>query len=145
MLRGALILTVALVLAGCGTRLNPFNWFGGDREEPVIAVVAPTIDPRPLVAEIVSLDADRVDGGAMVRVMGRADRQGYWQADLVETGRENGRLLLEFRVVPPRDATAEGTPQSREILTGIFLSAQALDGIREISVQGATNRRSVRR
>jgi hypothetical protein len=114
MLRTAIFAAMILGLAGCSTRLNPFNWFGNDRQEQRIEVVQVEefVDPRPLVADVISLD---------------------------------GLMLFEFRVVPPRDDTAEGAPRTREILVGTFRSANELRGVTRISVQGANNRRTVSR
>ncbi len=147
MLRTAIFAVMIFGLAGCSTRLNPFNWFGNDRQEQRIEVVQVEefIDPRPLIADVISLEADQVDGGAIIRAMGCADRQGYWEADLVEISNADGLLLLEFRVVPPRDQTPEGAPRTREVLVGTFRSANELRGISRISVQGANNRRTVSR
>jgi hypothetical protein len=57
MLRALIALTLCSRLAACGeSRLNPMNWFGGEREEriTVTEVERPT-DPRPLVAEVTGL------------------------------------------------------------------------------------------
>ncbi|MCV2876785.1 hypothetical protein OE810_11045 [Rhodobacteraceae bacterium XHP0102] len=147
MLRTAIFAAMILGLAGCSTRLNPFNWFGNDRQEQRIEVVQVEefVDPRPLITDVISLEADQVEGGAIIRAMGRADRQGYWEAELVEISNEDGLMLFEFRVVPPRDATAEGAPRTREVLVGTFRSANELRGVTRISVQGANNRRTVSR
>ena len=147
MLRATLALALILSLAACGTRLNPFNWFGGDREER-IAVTEPVADPgdaRQLVAEVVELSVDATSQGAIVRAMGRPPVQGFWEAELVEVAREGSSLTYEFRVFPPITRTREGTPQSREVIVGASLSNFDLAGIRTITVIGAENRRSVNR
>lgn len=148
MLRVILALALMTSVAACGSRLNPFNWFGGDREERIRiteTVDAGTVDPRPLVAEVVALSVDPTPQGAIVRAMGRPPVQGFWEADLVEVERGDGAIVYEFRVVPPLTPTREGTPQSREVLTGTQLSNFDLAGIRTITVIGAQNRRSVSR
>jgi len=147
MLRVILALALMTSLAACGTRLNPFNWFGGDREER-IAVSEADVEPddlRGLVAEVVELSVDPTAQGAIIRAMGRPAVQGYWEADLVEVSRENGTITYEFRVFPPLTTTAAGTAQSREVLVGTQLSTFDLAGIRTITVIGAQNRRSVNR
>ncbi|WP_297617513.1 hypothetical protein [uncultured Roseicyclus sp.] len=147
MLRAILALALMTSLAGCGTRLNPFNWFGADRETRVssdIIQTAPT-DPRPLVAEVVDLAIAPTAQGAILRVMGRPPAQGYWEASLVEVQRSGDTLVYELRAFPPGTATAAGTPQSREVITGLALSTLELVGIRTITVIGAENRRSVSR
>ena len=147
MLRVILALAIVTSLAACGTRLNPFNWFGGDREERVRVVETEGVpaDPRPLVAEVVALNVDATPQGAIIRAMGRPQTQGFWQADLVEVERTENSLVYEFRVIPPVGAAAVSTPQSREVITGLQLSSFELAGIRTITVIGAANRRSVNR
>lgn len=143
-----LLVTLALVLglSACGTRLNPFNWFGADRDEPVAAVESEgTVDNRRLVTQVLSLEVDPYPGGAIIRAMGLPPMQGFWEADLVEVSRADGTLVMEFRVFPPVTATREGTQRSREILAGTSLTNQALAGLRTITVQGQTNQRSVSR
>ena len=147
MIARILILSVvAISLAGCATRLNPFNWFGGDREERVTAPeVVEIIDNRQLAGEVLSLRADALPGGAIINAIGLPPTQGYWEADLVETSREGGTLTMEFRIFPPVTPSAEGSQRSREVLAGHYMSTQDLDGIRTIVVQGQNNRRSIRR
>lgn len=141
-------LLVVLGLSACGSRLNPFNWFGNDREDR-IAVEEPAAVPtdgRQLVTEIASLDVDPNPGGAIIRAVGLPPRQGYWEADLVEVSRDSGELVFEFRIREPADpATRVGPPRSREIYAATVLSRQDLAGIRSITVIGQQNRRSVRR
>lgn len=144
-----ILITLLLVLglAGCASRLNPWNWFGGDREQRIEVVeTVEEVDGRQLVAEIVSLDVVPNPGGAVISAMGLPPRQGYWEADLVEIGRENGELVFEFRVYEPVDPnTPVSTQRSREILAGTALSRFDLAGIRSITVIGQQNRRTVRR
>ena len=144
-----ILITLLLVLglAGCASRLNPMNWFGGDREQRIAAVeTVPDTDGRSLVAEIVSLDVVPSPGGAVISAMGLPPQQGYWEADLVEVSRENGELVFEFRVYQPIDPdTRVSTQRSREILAGTALSRFDLAGIRTVTVIGQQNRRTVRR
>ncbi|MEY3005590.1 MAG: hypothetical protein RLZZ491_2766 [Pseudomonadota bacterium] len=146
MLRVLLALALMTSLAACGTRLNPFNWFGADREDRV-AADTPTVptDPRPLVAEVVDLAIAPTAQGAILRATGRPATQGHWDAELIETERSATALVYEFRAFPPLAAAPTGTPQSREVVTGLELSLFDLAGIRTITVIGAENRRSVSR
>ncbi|MGI3185812.1 hypothetical protein [Nioella aestuarii] len=143
------LLVVVLGLTGCASRLNPMNWFGRDREERVQVsdtVIAAPVDDRQLVSEVISLSVDPLPGGAIIRAMGLPPRQGYWEADLVEVGRDGGEIVFEFRVYRPADPnTRTGTQRSREILAGTSLSTQDLAGIRQIVVVAQQNRRSVSR
>lgn len=147
MLRVILALALATSLAACGaSRLNPFNWFGGDRETRVEAAEPATQgDLRGLVAEVTELAVEPVPQGAIVRATGRAPTQGFWEADLVEVARGDGTLVYEFRVFPPLETSRVGTPRSREVVTGTQLSNFDLRGIRTVTVVGAQNRRSVSR
>lgn len=141
-------LLLALLLAGCGTALNPIRW-GGDTPQ--------SIDPedtraaqnaaRPLVAEVSALAVEPMDGGVIVRATGLPPSQGYWDAALVPTPREpvNGVMTYRFVAEPPARGSAPGTPWSREVEAAAFLSSYDLDQIREIVVIGAGNQRSTRR
>mgnify|MGYP003645691624 CR=1 FL=1 len=145
--RIVILLLVVLGLAGCASRLNPMNWFGGDREQRIAVVETEAeVDGRSLVTEIVSLDVVPNPGGAVISAMGLPPRQGYWEADLVEISRENGELVFEFRVYQPAEPdTRVSTQRSREILAGTALSRFDLAGIRTVTVIGQQNRRTVRR
>ncbi|MBF9060191.1 hypothetical protein HKCCSP123_13480 [Rhodobacterales bacterium HKCCSP123] len=147
MLRVFLSLALVTSLAACGnSRLNPFNWFGGDRETRVEAVEGATPDDlRGLVSEVVDLSVEPTSQGAIVRATGLPPMQGYWEADLVEVERTETSIVYEFRVFPPVQATRVSTPQSREVITGTQLSNFELRGIRTVTVIGAQNRRTVSR
>lgn len=144
-------LGAAALVASCGrireSRLNPFNWFGGARRrERVEATPVEAGDPRPLVAEVVTLDVEPYSGGAIVRAKGIPPTQGWWDAELVARPvDEDGVLVFDFRVFPPVTQTPQGTPMSREITVATSLSAVKLDQIGEIVVQGANNALSSRR
>jgi hypothetical protein len=142
-----------VVLAGCGgfrdSRLNPFNWFGRSEAaqlEPLVPEAAP--DDRALVADVIDMQIDQLPGGAILRATGRAPTQGYWQAELVlreGPDQDPTALVYDFRVFPPVTPTAVSTPQSREVTVALYLSDIDLAGVQSITVQGATNARSVRR
>jgi hypothetical protein len=103
MLRVPLALTLCLSLAACGeSRLNPLNWFGGEREEriTVTEVERPT-DPRPLVAEVTGLAIEQTTSGAILTATALTEATGYWQPGLVLIGREDGAATYEFRAAPP--------------------------------------------
>lgn len=142
-------LLVVLGLTGCASRLNPFNWFGNDREERITideTVDQEPIDNRILVAEVIDLDVDPLPTGAIVRAVGLPPRQGYWEADLVLVSEDDRELVFEFRVFEPIDPnTRVGPPHAREIHTGTALSRHDLARVRTITVIAQQNRRSVRR
>ena len=147
LLRTGVLFGLCLTLMACESRLNPMNWFGGAREEQVEAdpEALQDTDPRPLVAELVSLTVDPLPSGALITATGRPARQGYWQAELVETSREEGRITFQFRIFPPPGETPSGAPASRDVIVATDLSEQDLAGIREIVVEGANSRLVTRR
>ncbi|MCR8723960.1 hypothetical protein [Frigidibacter sp. ROC022] len=147
------ILGVCLLTA-CGfgqSRFNPLNWFGpSENRVQLIPEGGFTTDndKRSMIERVTELTIEPVIGGALVRATGLPPVQGYWDGELVSTNDftpEKGVLLLEFRIAPPVEPTAVSTPQSREVVVGLFLSRQKLDGVREIRVLGLANSRSLRR
>ena len=156
--RAAVWIFSAVVLAGCGggnqeqgsggSGLNPFNWFrsGPEVETLVPLEIEQQIERRPLISQIQSARAERLPGGVIVRATGIAAEQGYWQADLVPTdsGAASGVLTLRFLAAPHPAAQPVGSPRTREITTGTFLSTQDLAGIRTVRVISASNAVSVR-
>lgn len=148
--RQIFVLPLCIALVGCGgfsdSGLNPMNWFGGSEPRETIVLPETAADPRPLVAEVVSLKVEPMPGGAVVRATGRTPTQGWWKADLIaQPVTENGTLVYEFRLVPPPGPTSVGTPQSRDVTVAVFISDIRLEPVREIVVQGSGNARSARR
>ncbi|MEJ6395180.1 hypothetical protein V8J82_18095 [Gymnodinialimonas sp. 2305UL16-5] len=147
MLRAILVLSLILSLAACGSRLNPLNWFGGEREQrvriaPDAAAENPNGDPRPLVSEIAQLSVEQTTSGAIIRVTGLTASQGYFDAALVEVERGDGNLVLALRAAPPLGAA---TPGVQQIAVGLAVTSGELAGIRTITVIGQNNRRTVSR
>lgn len=139
--RALSLVAVLLLVAACGTRLNPLNWFGGAQEETIDAPAAELdVDPRGLVEELVDLRIDPLPGGALITAIGRAATQGYWAASLVEVSREDGRLTYEFRIAQPPAPAPSGPPQSREVSAVVSVTDGDLQGVRQIVVTGRTNR-----
>ncbi|PTX55721.1 hypothetical protein C8N43_0363 [Litoreibacter ponti] len=145
------ILALCLTVTACGrvadSRLNPFNWFGRDRDEQAEVVDERFInDPRQFVAQVTSLQVDPTPEGAIIRTVGLPPVQGFWDAELVEVDIEDPTTLTyEFRVAPPPVRTRQGTVQSREIIAGAAVSNRRLATVRTITVIGQSNRRAVRR
>ena len=144
------VLTLTLILAGCGamreSKLNPFNWFGRSEEAAKVALPEQPADPRALVETVLSMQVEEIPGGAIVRATGLTPTQGWWEAELLpQPVDENGRLVLEFRIFPPIERTAVNTPQSREVVVAFYLSNIKLAEVGEIVVQGETNARAARR
>lgn len=148
-----------LVLAGCESRYNPGNWGwfsggGGKQEtlEPRGGYEDPS-DRRPFVTQVTDVRVERVAGGAIVTAVGLPPTQGYWEADLVPayttvTGKpaaRDGVMWLEFRAIGPLTPHPVGTPLSREVVTGVFLTDQALANAGRIVVVAEGNERIARR
>lgn len=144
--RSITVVLVCALLAGCASRWNPLNWFGRDRPEEGIARTAPVAqDPRPLIDEVLRISAEPAQGGAILRAVGLAATQGYYDAELEQIPAGPGILAFRFRVMPPPEPARVSSAASREIQVATFLSDQTLQGIRQIQVLGARASRSIRR
>ncbi len=145
MLRAIVVLSLILSLSACGTRLNPLNWFGGEREQRVridADVPVADIDGRVLVTEIIQLSVEQTTTGAIVRATGVTPSQGYYDAELVEVEPTPNGLVYEFRAASPGGFATAGIQQ---IVAGVDLSVGDLQGITSITVITQTNQRSVSR
>ncbi len=147
-------LSVLILLGACdqseSTWYNPFSWFGGSQEVEANELAAQDVgtaaDPRPLVAQVLSLSVDPFPGGAIVRATGLPPTQGYWAGDLIRVeGDDPSRITFRFVAIAPPEPARVSTQQSREIVVGTSLSDIELEGVREITVQGASNARATRR
>lgn len=161
------LLIMAMVLAGCGSSLNPLNWFGRGRDAaPSAANTNPLIPTRAggglfgtrpsqqayagtRVDQVTSLVVERIPGGAIVRVTGIASRHGAHEVRLVpETANEapiDGVLSYELMAIQPGSRIPPGTPQSRELRAARHLTDQDLIGVRSIRVSGLRNAQVSRR
>jgi hypothetical protein len=147
-------MSAVLVLSACGgfsaSSFNPFTWFEADEEE-VTTLVPPggaIIDNRVPVIQVTEVALERRPGGALLRAVGLPPTQGWWDAELrAENDGEaqDGALVFTFVVAEPREATAQGSPQSREVTAAVYLSDIRLSQAREIRVQAAQNARTLRR
>lgn len=141
-----LILLAACGGNGDGSGWNPSNWFRvGPKVEMMEAAPAVESDPRPLVAQVLSMAVEPMAGGVIVRATGLPPTQGWWEAALIPGPEEEGRLVFNFVVVPPTRPMPSSTQASREITAGAYVSDLELQGIREITVIGANGGRSSRR
>lgn len=141
---------VLALLTGCGfgqSRFNPLNWSGGSRDVPAASAAGDVqTDTRPLMSDISGLSVEATQGGVIVTARGLPPQQGWFDGELVPIGAvEGGRLDYAFRAAPPFEPTRVSTPQSREIVVGVFLSDRELRGVSEIRVTGTRNARAVRR
>lgn len=139
-------------LAGCArvseSRLNPLNWFGKSESAEVVTATQTDTDPRRLVSQVVTLRAEPVPGGAIIRATGLPQIQGYYDGALVPLNGGvpvNGVLNYEFRASAPDVQTRSGPERSREVIVGLFVSDQSLAGVSQIRVSAASNALIVRR
>lgn len=155
MKKPALAAVAALTLLGaCGgfqlSSLNPFGWFSASSEESIVPEGgwATVQDNRPLVDQVTEMAVEAFPGGAIVRATGLPRTQGWWDAELVPENDfrpVDGVLTFRFVVAAPRTAAREGTPMSREVTAGIYVSDFKLRDVRQITVIGERNARSSRR
>jgi hypothetical protein len=166
------ILVTTLVLTGCATvrdsRVNPFNWFGSARSEPIARTAAST---NPLIPQssglfagarkrqatyagqpfdqVTDLTIERVPGGAIVRATGLAARQGIYQVQLTPANEDelpvDGILTYRLEGVEPAKNTNVGAKPTREVTAGRKLTDQMLAGVRTIRVEGLRNALTARR
>ncbi len=156
----AALLIATLILPGCGSRLNPFNWFGRGQVEAVQTGTENPLIPQKsrlkpkdipyqgtLVDQITDLKVERSPGGAVVRVTAVAARQGAYEVRLAPAFQQDakGVFKLELLALQPARRTAQGTAASRTVTAAIDLTDQDLFGIRTIRVQGARNAATSRR
>jgi hypothetical protein len=134
------VLVVSL-LAGCGGKLNPLNWFGQRAKTVAEVSIALPSDPRPLIATITTLRLEDIPSGALLTATGRGAAVGSWKAALVALPAVDGVLTLEFRAWPGTDA---GSPRTREVTVGLHLSRKDLAGLSRIVVQGAQNTQTIK-
>ncbi|MDG4647548.1 hypothetical protein P6F26_03765 [Roseibacterium sp. SDUM158017] len=147
MLRALTVLALCTSLAACGqSRLNPFNWFGGEREERItVNETGRPADPRPLVAEVTSLAIEATTSGAILTATAMTERTGYWQPALIEVERAEGAIVYEFRAAPPPAGGTAGAAPTRQIVVATTLGRDDLEGLRSVTVIARENRRSVNR
>lgn len=147
MLRATFALFLCVSLAGCGeSRLNPLNWFGGEREQRItVTDVGRPTDPRPLVEEITSLAIEPTTSGAILTATAATAATGYWQPGLVFVERSDGAAVFEFRAAPPAPGTVAGPASTRSIVAAAALGRDDLENLRSVTVIARTNRRTVER
>ncbi|MEM0946682.1 MAG: hypothetical protein AAGK37_04700 [Pseudomonadota bacterium] len=145
-IRAVLIIAALAGLAGCGTFLNPFNWFSQEEEVPGVGTQSADLDPRPLVADVTSIAIEQLPDGAILRAVGVPLQQGHWNGELVEFNDNNPSILtFRFRLAPPLQPTRVSTQASREVVVATYVSSQSLANTQEIQVLGARSSRSIRR
>ncbi len=166
------LIALTALLGACGlrdSRVNPINWFGRDRAEPVAVAAAPDeINPliptqgglfnssRPEielylgtpVATITELNVDRVPGGAIIRATGVDNVQGLYEVQLTpedENGAIDGVLGYRLEARRPENARAGGAEATRRVTAAVAVTDQELSDVHTIRVSGLENARSSRR
>lgn len=157
------LVILSMTLSACGgwrdSRVNPSNWFGNSRSEPVAENAAQT---NPLIPEntsifrrraveevyegtpvdqITALSVERTSSGAIIRVEGLTLRQGAYDVRLTsDTDGQpvNGVLELSLKALQPDD-TPQGPDRTRTVTVGRALSESDLAEITTIRVIGARN------
>jgi hypothetical protein len=165
MLRTVTVLVVSTaLLAGCQSRLNPFNWFGGSTPAPAAQTtqeVNPLIPTRtgifgarraeeavylggPIEA-VTELSVERVPGGAIIRASGVTLLQGVYDVRLTPANDDevpvNGVLTYRLEGVQNPQVTAQGTAASREVVAARKVTDNMLRGVNTIRVEGLQNAR----
>lgn len=168
----ATLLVVTLLLGACSTRINPFNWFGGSRNEPR---PERQVNDNPLIPEererrgffnlraareraniyrgepvdvISNLVIERVPGGAVIRATGLSRYQNVYDVQLTpldEDQGEDGVLAYRLEAVIPERPIAGGPERLRRISAAQAVTDQDLENIRAIRVAGIENARVSRR
>lgn len=145
MRNGLFLLLGAAVLAGCsgggvpgflGREGNAQSQFTFRDEEPTDQILMPFED----------VVAERALGGAIVRVSGVADAQGYWGAELRPIGfgpDANGVLGFEFVAFPPEEPGHTGAPRTRVISAATFVPTITARKVSSVRIGGSTGIRSL--
>lgn len=162
------LLLSSLVVSGCSTRANPFNWFGGDGDGAA-AVAVPVERDNPLIPEraglfsgidevyvypgfpvdtVTGVAVERVPGGIIVRATGRAAVQGVYDVRLIPANEDElpveGVMTYTLEAVRSQSNVA-GAPATRDVIVARKVSDQTLAGTRTIRVEGLQNAQTARR
>jgi len=160
------VLIATLGLSACGeSRLNPVNWFGNGRSQPVAQEAA--VETNPLIPieergslfrafgrrdieytgtpvdQITELVIERVPGGAIVRASGVSSYDGPFGVQLTPANEDgepvDGVLTYRLEAERPRDVGRTTTTQVRTVTAAVRLTDRDLAGVRTIRVEGVRN------
>ncbi|WP_299558765.1 hypothetical protein [uncultured Sulfitobacter sp.] len=170
----SVLLVAALTLGGCAvvrdSAVNPFNWFGRSTSVPV-AAGEPAEATNPLIpqrtgilsrrdtevdayvglpfGEVVDMTIEKIPEGAIIRVTGRAARQGIYAVQLTPEDEDltpiDGVLSFRLEGIEPARNLPQGAPQTREVVVARKVTNQQLRGVDTIRVEGLSNARVARR
>jgi hypothetical protein len=155
MRRTIVVMAMLTVLSGCGgsggSSLNPLNWFGDSSNAPDTLVSVEQVlftDSRPLIPEVTRVEVDQTPGGIILRAVGLPPTEGFWDGELIVENANpepvDGVLSFQFRIQQPPFTSTPGTPRSREIVVGRFITLQQLEGVTTLRVVAERNERTVR-
>ncbi|MEL6227753.1 MAG: hypothetical protein AAFR01_12160 [Pseudomonadota bacterium] len=165
-----------MTLSACGvvrdSAVNPINWFGGSRSEP-IAQPQQEGEPNPLIPadrrpglfaslrdqrdvyvgtpvdQVTDLVIERVPGGAIVRATGVLDQDRAYDVRLTTDSDENvpvdGVLTYQLRAVHPERSPRTLSQRVRTVTAARRLTDNELEAIRVIRVEGRRNAQSTSR
>ena len=170
------LLVATLTVSACGTirdsRINPFNWFGNSRSEPVQRDSRAQTNPlipvdnqrRGLfssvreqtevytgspVDQVSTLVIERVPGGAIVRASGISSFDGPYSVRLTPTTDQaepvDGVLTYRLEAERPRDAGRTTTQRVRTVTAAVHLTDNELSQVKVIRVEGVRNAQSTTR
>lgn len=166
------LLLSTLTLTACQSRLNPFNWFGTDREVQAVKDAVDAGEANPLVPSsstekngifskkpepvyagtllsvVESVKVYRIPEGAMIEVVGQSNVHGVHSLKLDpqnDGAPVSGVLTYNLLGVHPKGGYTGGPEQSRQVTVAHVLTQQQLEGVRTIRVVAAQNARETRR
>ncbi|WP_299374694.1 hypothetical protein [uncultured Tateyamaria sp.] len=169
------MLVATLTLSACGavrdSRINPFNWFGNARSEPIQRTVEK--NDNPLIPEeraglfssvrgetelylgtpidqVSALVIERVPGGAILRATGIAAIDGVYDVRLTPDNDdlepdENGVLTFRFEGIKPEARVRRTSERQRTYNVAARLTDQELSRVRTIRVEGERNAQTIAR
>ncbi|WP_299147555.1 hypothetical protein [uncultured Tateyamaria sp.] len=173
-LRTVSLFVALIALTACGavrdSRVNPFNWFGQSRSQPVQRSEEPK-EVNPLIPvdrgpglfaslrrgneeyfgtpidQVSELVIERVPGGAIVRATAIADVDNVYDVRLIPANDdlepdEDGVLVYQVEGVHPEDRRRTTTQRQRTFVVADRITDRKLADIRSIRVEGGRNAQS---
>ncbi|MEL6808510.1 MAG: hypothetical protein AAFO97_12075 [Pseudomonadota bacterium] len=160
------VLIATLGLSACGeSRLNPVNWFGNGRSQPLEQDEA--VQTNPLIPaderggifssfgrrdveytgtpvdQVTALVIEQVPGGAIVRATGVASYDGPFGVQLTPVNEDaepvDGVLTYRLEAERPRDVGRTTSTQVRTVNAAVRLTDRDLADVRTIRVEGVRN------
>ena len=162
-----LLFTCGFLLSGCGSWVNPVNWFNG--ASPNADVLTPIEEENPLIPESTSvfetlgpddvayagtpidtiseLVVERIPGGVIIRATGRSQFAVPFNARLVSVsdGEEPDEGVLTYSLRAQYARFTGGAVSAREVTVARQLTDQELGATRTVRVEGVQNALQKRR